>query len=105
MADRDVNIVQVTGTVSSEPEMRYTNDGIEQTTMLLTSQRTVRRAEGMRTETEQFLIVTQNKLALLCAEQLKLGSKAFFEGSYITMELEGERQRVVLVKELIIIQR
>ena len=78
---RGLNKVLLIGRLGHDPEMRYTPSGKPLTKFRMASDRTWTTAEGeKKTETEWFNIVSWGKLAEICNQYLKKGSKVLVEG-------------------------
>lgn len=81
MASRSVNKVILLGNLGKDPELRYTNSGVAVATFSLATSEQRRDASGtMQEKTEWHNIVAWSKLAEICGEYLKKGSKIYLEG-------------------------
>lgn len=81
MASRSVNKVILLGNLGKDPELRYTNSGVAVATFSLATNEQRRDASGnLQEKTEWHNIVAWSKLAEICGEYLKKGSKVYLEG-------------------------
>ncbi len=81
MASRSVNKVILIGNLGKDPELRYTSGGTAVATFSLATNEHWRDADGNPQEkTEWHNIVAWKKLAEICGEYLKKGSKVYLEG-------------------------
>ena len=78
---KDLNKVMIIGRLGTDPEMRYTPSGSPVTNFRMAASRSWKDANGEnREETEWFSIVVWNKLAEICNEYLRKGSRVYIEG-------------------------
>ncbi len=78
---RSVNKVILIGNLGKDPEVRYTGSGVAVATFTVATNESWRDAEGNTQErTEWHNIVVWRKLAEVCGEYLKKGSKLYLEG-------------------------
>lgn len=90
MATRSWNRVELMGNLTRDPELRYTPQGTAVCSFGLATNRSY-VYEGERREEVYFhRIVAWNKLAELCNQLLKKGSRAFVAGRLQTREWEGQ---------------
>lgn len=88
---KDLNKVMVIGRLGKEPEMRYTAGGSPVTTFSVAAGRQWKDGSGeSREETEWFNIVTWNKLAEICNEHLRKGSRVYIEGRLQTRQWQDQ---------------
>lgn len=88
---KDLNMVQLTGRLGKDPETRYTPQGSAITKVTVASNRRWRTADGQdREETEWFNVVAWDKLAELCAQYLRKGSRVYFQGRLQTHSWEDQ---------------
>jgi len=81
MAGRSLNKVTLIGNLGKDPELRYTNSGVPVATFSLATNEQWKDNEGnVQERTEWHNIVAWQKLAEICAEYLKKGSKVYIEG-------------------------
>ena len=81
MAGKSLNKVTLIGNLGKDPELRYTNSGVPVATFSLATNETWKDQEGnMQERTEWHNIVAWQKLAEICGEWLKKGSKVYIEG-------------------------
>lgn len=78
---KDLNKVMLIGRLGTEPELRYTQQGVPITTFRMAISRQWRDSEGNpRDETEWFTVVSWNRLAEICNEFLQKGARVYIEG-------------------------
>jgi single-strand DNA-binding protein len=81
MAGRGVNKVILVGNLGKDPELRYTNSGVAVATFSMATSESWKDADGnLQDRTQWHTIVAWRKLAEICGEYLKKGSKVFVEG-------------------------
>ncbi len=81
MASRSVNRVTLIGNLGKDPELRYTSSGVAVATFSLATNEQWRDPEGnLQERTQWHSIVAWRKLAEICGEYLKKGSKVYLEG-------------------------
>ncbi len=107
MASRSWNRVELIGNLTRDPELRYTPNGAAVATFGLATNRTY-VTEGERKEEVDFhKLVAWNKLAELCSQLLKKGTKVFISGRLQTRSWTGQdgaqRQTTEIVVEDMII--
>jgi single-strand DNA-binding protein len=91
---KDLNKVLLIGRLGESPEMKYTQSGIPFTKFSLATSAQWKDNEGNNQErTEWHNIVAWRKLAEICAEYLKKGSKIYCEGSLNTSSWEDENKK------------
>jgi single-strand DNA-binding protein len=78
---RSVNKAILIGNLGKDPEVRYTGTGVAVATFSMATSESWRDPEGNTQErTEWHNIVAWRKLAEICGEYLKKGSKVYVEG-------------------------
>lgn len=106
MASRSWNHVELLGNLTRDPELRYTPSGTAVCTFGLATNRTY-VSDGERKEDVDFhQIVAWAKLAELCNQLLKKGSKVFVSGRLQYREWdtpEGQKRRVaeIVIEDMI----
>jgi single-strand DNA-binding protein len=81
----------VIGNLGTDPEMRYTPQGIPMTTFRLATTRTFSNASGERQdETEWFSVVAWRRLAEQCNQYLSKGRRAYVEGRLRSRTWQGQ---------------
>lgn len=81
MAGKSLNKVTLIGNLGKDPELRYTNSGVPVATFSVATNETWKDQEGnVQERTEWHNIVAWQKLAEICGEWLKKGSKVYIEG-------------------------
>ena len=78
---KGVNRVTLIGHLGKDPEMRYTSSGVAVCNFSIATNDSYKNTEGERVDTTEWHnIVVWRKLAEICAEYLKKGSKVYLEG-------------------------
>jgi single-strand DNA-binding protein len=86
-----LNRVMIIGNVGSEPEMRFTPNGMPVTSFRVATNRVYKTADGERKEdTEWFGIVAWNKLAEQCNQFVVKGAQIYVEGRLQTRSWDGQ---------------
>jgi len=81
MAGRSINKVILIGNLGQDPELRYTNSGVAVATFSVATSETWKDPDGNQQERTQWHnIVAWRKLAEICGEYLKKGSRIYVEG-------------------------
>lgn len=106
-----LNKVMLIGRLGKDPEMRFTPQGSPVTTFSLATERSWRDSEGeLHKETEWHTIVTWNKLAEMCHEHVRRGSRIYVEGRLKTRSWEDDQQAThyhteVIAEDVIFLDR
>ncbi len=110
MSARSLNMVQLIGNLTRDPELRYTPNGTAVCTIGLATNRSWTTQDGggqRQEETTYHRIVVWSKLAEICGQYLKKGSKAYVEGRLQNRKWtnkEGqEKETVEIVADQVII--
>ncbi len=91
MARRGVNKVILIGNIGADPELRYTPSGTAVTNFNLATNENWTDSSGERQErTEWHRIVVWGRLAEICNQYLRKGSKVYIEGRLQTRSWEGQ---------------
>ncbi len=107
---RSLNKVILIGNLTRDPEMRYTPQGTAVCTFGLATNRSWKTESGdTRDEVEFHKIVAWDKLAEICAQMLKKGKRAYFEGRIQSRKWTGqdnvERTTVeIVISDMIILE-
>ncbi len=81
MATRCINKVILIGNLGKDPELRYTSSGVAVASFTLATNESWKDPEGnIQERTQWHNIVAWRKLAEICGEYLKKGSKIYLEG-------------------------
>ncbi|HEY6953418.1 MAG TPA: single-stranded DNA-binding protein [Bacteroidota bacterium] len=81
MATRCINKVILIGNLGKDPELRYTSSGVAVASFTLATNESWKDPEGnVQERTQWHSIVAWRKLAEICGEYLKKGSKIYLEG-------------------------
>ncbi len=112
MASRSLNLVQLIGNLTRDPELRYIPQGTAVCSFSIATNRSWVPADGSerREETEYHRIVAWNKLAELCSQLLSKGRKVYVSGRLQTRQWETpdgqNRERTeVVIDDMIILDR
>jgi len=106
-----LNRVQIIGNLTKDPELKQIPGGQMVATFSVATNLTWTDKAGQKQQkVEYHNIVVWAKLAEICAQYLKKGSKAFFEGRLQTRDWEGEdgikRYRTeIVVENMIMLDR
>ena len=97
MASRSLNLVQIIGNLTRDPELRYTPNGAAVCTFGVATNRSWTPTDGgeTREEVEFHNIVSWGKLADLCSQLLRKGRKVYCSGRLQTRHWEtpdGQRR-------------
>ena len=91
---KDLNKVLLIGRLGQDPELKYTQSGIAVTKFsVATSQQWKDQDGNTQDRTEWHNVVAWRRLAEICAEYLKKGSKVYLEGSLSTSSWEDENKK------------
>lgn len=92
----------VIGNVGTDPEMRYSADGLPRTTFRLASTRFANSPSGERQQqTEWFTVVTFRQLAEQVNQYLSKGRRAYVEGRLQSRSFEGNDGKTRFVNEIV----
>src|SRR3989338_1380670 len=102
MATRSWNKAELIGNVTRDPEVRFTPSGAAVCTFSIATNRTF-TSDGERKEEVDFhRIVALNKLAELCGQLLKKGTRVFVSGRLQNRSWEGTEGQQRNVTEIVI---
>ena len=90
MAGRSLNKVQLIGNLGKDPELSYTGSGIAVAKFSIATSEQWKDDTGNKERTEWHNIVVWRKLAEVCGQYLKKGSKVYVEGKMQTRSWEKE---------------
>jgi single-strand DNA-binding protein len=91
---KDLNKVLLIGRLGQDPELKYTQSGIAVAKFsMATSQQWKDQDGNTQDKTEWHNVVAWRRLAEICAEYLKKGSKVYIEGSLSTSSWEDENKK------------
>ncbi|OGG45846.1 MAG: single-stranded DNA-binding protein [Candidatus Handelsmanbacteria bacterium RIFCSPLOWO2_12_FULL_64_10] len=91
MSRRGINKVILIGNLGADPELKYTPSGSAVSNFTLATNESWVDGKGERQEkTEWHRIVVWGKLAEICNEYLKKGSKVYIEGRLQTRSWDGQ---------------
>jgi single-strand DNA-binding protein len=91
---KDLNKVMLIGRLGQDPELKYTQSGIAVTKFsMATSQQWKDQDGNTQDKTEWHNVVAWRRLAEICAEYLKKGSKVYIEGALSTSSWEDENKK------------
>ena len=81
MATRSINKVTLIGNLGKDPELRYTSSGVAVASFTLATNESWKDQDGnVQERTQWHSLVAWRKLAEICGEYLKKGSKVYIEG-------------------------
>ena len=81
MSRKSINRVTLIGNLGKDPELRYTSSGVAVATFSLATNESWKDQDGnVQDKTQWHNIVAWKKLAEICGEYLKKGSKVYLEG-------------------------
>lgn len=107
MASRSWNRVELIGNLTRDPELRFTPNGASVCTFGLATNRSFVTDGEKREEVDFHRLVAWNKLAELCNQLLKKGTKVFVSGRLQTRSWEAadgaQRQTTEIVIEDMIV--
>ncbi len=91
MASRSLNKALLIGNLTRDPELKYTPKGNAVCTFSVATNSTWKDSDGNVQEIAEFHnIVTWNKLAEICSQILKTGTKVYIEGEIRTRKWEKD---------------
>lgn len=107
MASRSWNKAELIGNLTKDPELKYTPNGAAVCTFGLATNRSFVQEGEKKEEVDFHRLVAWNKLAEICSQYLKKGTKIFASGRLQTRNWEGKdgqsRQTTEIVIEDMII--
>lgn len=109
MASRSWNRVELIGNLTRDPELRYTPSGAAVCTFGLATNHTYTTSDGEKKEDVDFhRLVSWNKLAEICNQFLKKGTKVFVSGRLKYREWEPQegqkrREAEIVMEDMIIL--
>lgn len=91
MATRSLNLVQLIGNLTKDPEVRYTGNGTPVASFSIATNRNWKNQEGNIEESVEFhSIVAWGKLGEICGQYLKKGTKVYVQGSLNTRSWQDD---------------
>lgn len=100
---KDLNKVMLIGRLGQDPELKFTQSGIAVAKFSLATSQSWKDQDGNTQEkTEWHNVVVWRKLAEICAEYLKKGSKIYCEGSLSTGSWEDENKKKHYKTEIVL---
>ncbi|MCC7290337.1 single-stranded DNA-binding protein [bacterium] len=91
MSARSLNLVQLIGNLTRDPEMRYTTSGAPVVTFGLATNKSWKDESGEQKELTEFHnVVAWGKLAEICQQLLAKGMKVYIQGSLTTRSWQDE---------------
>jgi len=102
MASRSWNRVELIGNLTRDPELRYTPNGAAVCTFGLATNRTYVSEGEKKEEVDFHRLVSWNKLAELCNQLLKKGTKVFISGRLQTRSWEAQDGQTRSVTEIVV---
>ncbi len=100
---KDLNRVMLIGRLGTDPEMRYTPNGIAVTSFRMAVNRRARRGDESesRDETDWFTVVAWRELGEICNTYLKKASRVYIEGRLQTRSWEDQSGQKRSVTEIV----
>ena len=108
---RSLNRVQLIGNLTRDPELRYTPSGTAVCTFSVATNRSWKTESGdTRDEAEFHRIVSWDKLAEICSQLLKRGTRAYVEGrlqtrKWQTKEGQDRQTTEIVISEMMVLDR
>lgn len=103
MAQRGVNRVTLLGNLGQDPEIRYNQSGGAIANLSLATSEEWTDKQGQKQEkTEWHRVVVFGKLAEICGEYLRKGSKVYFEGKLQTRKWQDQSGQDKYTTEVVI---
>src|SRR5436309_10677705 len=100
---KDLNKVQLIGRLGQDPELKYTQSGVAVAKFSVATGQQWKDQDGNQQErTEWHNITAWRRLAEICSEYLKKGSKAYLEGSLKTDSWEDENKKKHYKTEIVL---
>jgi len=91
---KDLNKVMLIGRLGQDPELKYTQSGIAVAKFTMATNQQWKDQDGnTQDRTEWHNVVAWRRLAEICSEYLKKGSKVYIEGSLSTSSWEDENKK------------
>ncbi len=91
MASRSLNLVQLIGNLTKDPEVKYTGSGTAVASFSIATNRSWKNQEGNIEEAVEFHnIVAWGKLGEICGQYLKKGTKVYLQGSLTTRSWQDD---------------
>ena len=91
MSARSLNLVQLIGNLTRDPELRYTGNGTAVVTFGIATNKTWKNQEGAVEESTEFHnVVAWNKMAEICNQLLAKGMKVYVQGSLTTRSWQDD---------------
>src|SRR5258706_4842314 len=110
MSARSLNLVQLIGNLTRDPELRYTpNNSTAVCTIGLATNRSWTSKDGgeRQEETQYHRVIVWGKLAEICGKYLKKGNKAYVQGRLQTRKWQNkdgqEKETTEIVADNVII--
>ncbi|NMB91891.1 single-stranded DNA-binding protein [candidate division WWE3 bacterium] len=102
MASRNLNKVMLIGNLTKDPEVRYTPQGNAVASFVIATNREWVTQGEKKQSVDFHNVVAWNKLAEICGQLLKKGTKVFVEGRLQTRDWVGEDGKKRYKTEIII---
>lgn len=91
MSARSLNLVQLIGNLTRDPELRYTGNGTAVVTFGIATNRSWKGQDGNVEESVEFHnVVAWNKMAEICNQLLAKGMKIYVQGSLTTRSWQDD---------------
>ena len=97
-----LNRAQIIGNLTRDPELRQTGSGQSVTSFGVATNRVWKDASGAKQEEVEFHnVVAWGRVAEICAQYLRKGSKVYIEGRLRTRDWEGQDGQKLHTTEII----
>ena len=98
-----LNKVMLIGNLGRDPEIRHTAGGQQVANFSIATSESFNDRNGQRqTRTEWHKLVVWGKLAEICAQYLRKGSQAYFEGRLQTRQWEDQQGQTKYTTEVVV---
>jgi single-strand DNA-binding protein len=103
MATKSLNKVMLIGRLGQDPELKYTPSGVPVASFSLATNVSWKDESGnLQERTDWHRIVVWRKLAEICNEYLKKGSKIYIEGRLQTRNYDDKDGKKVYITEVVV---
>jgi len=105
---RSLNLAQLIGNLTRDPELKYTSTGSAYCTFGVATNRDWKTDGEVKQQTDYHNIVAWGKLGELCSQLLKKGTKVYVSGRIQTREWDGQdgqknRRTEIVIEDMLIL--